>query len=374
MQKYMIFGPFLLALAVLQLSCFSTSALVGVPERPLDKLSEDELRSDVRKNLTLPKFEKVAKIPAGEGQPRLFFVNEQTGWMWREREVWKTVDAGKSWNSAFKFSENERIRIKDISFINEMKGWLATGTTLLSTSDGGLTWEQVPYFIRSRSFEIRSIAVRGQRLVIGGSIETTSRSNSARSIDGFNKAIFYSADMGATWNVAKLPLGKGSVRKVGFRDDGRLFAIGEISADIFVSYDGTAWTMERLNSPCIESDLQKGNESRPIELSIEGVSNVWISFDDGRIIFNDLSNYWCDRALPSDVWKADDKGLAYFQKLCFVNAHQGWGVKANGQLWETSTGGATWSSVSDNSMYGDIIRVGDKCLFAFDEELYRTTD
>lgn len=370
MHKYITVAFLLLVAVFFQLNCSLTSALEE-RENSSVHLSEDVSATDVQRNLFLQKLNKIGEIPVGKGQPRLFLLNEKTGWLCREKEVWKTLDGGKNWKSVFRFNESDSSRILDIAFINELKGWIVTDDGVLSTDDGGLIWSPVSFFRNlSESVITTSIAVRGQKVIVGGSRETVNEIKAERSIFAFDPAIFYSPDSGRTWGLAQMPQSKGSISKVGFREDGTLLAIGEISNDIFTSLDGFTWKRENLNSPCIDKELRHGNEYKPVSLSFDKAGNAWISYNDGRIIFSDHFGHWCDIALPGDVWKSDDEGLAYFEKLCFINSEEGLGIKANGQVWETTTGGAEWNLVSNEIRFGDIVLEENKCVLAFDDGLY----
>lgn len=70
------------------------------------------------------------------------FVNEQTGWMSSNYNIYKTTNGGEDWNLQYTHSQS----IIDIFFINNF-GWMtshsALGTDLYRTVDGGENWLQV---------------------------------------------------------------------------------------------------------------------------------------------------------------------------------------------------------------------------------------
>lgn len=58
------------------------------------------------------------------------------------KSVWKTQDAGESWNKIYQF-ENPG-EYPTLYFINEQTGWASAAEGLYKTVDGGLSWEKSP--------------------------------------------------------------------------------------------------------------------------------------------------------------------------------------------------------------------------------------
>jgi hypothetical protein len=89
----------------------------------------------------------------GEGQVKLFFINNDTGWFLlsnrlnnKNNKIYITDDGGNTWQLQFDKLYPASIGIQDIKFIDENYG-LACGNMglLLETSNGGETWSESLY-------------------------------------------------------------------------------------------------------------------------------------------------------------------------------------------------------------------------------------
>lgn len=76
----------------------------------------------------------------------IFFTNENTGYLVTQTQIFKTTDAGESWNQVY--SENN-VRFRAVAFIDSLNGFIgkifgngaSDSVKLLRTTDAGLTWE-----------------------------------------------------------------------------------------------------------------------------------------------------------------------------------------------------------------------------------------
>lgn len=81
------------------------------------------------------------KVPLKEMPISLFFLNEGLGWMVTNKGIWRTTEAGKSWEKLRK-SPSDILRVH---FVDEKTGWaVGSKKTVLETHDGGEEWTKLP--------------------------------------------------------------------------------------------------------------------------------------------------------------------------------------------------------------------------------------
>src|SRR6202008_1982617 len=80
------------------------------------------------------------------------FINENHGWVMSPHELYRTIDAGKTWEPLPQAPENDAFFVS-FYFVDESHGWLATqkhdykehygvgiSSVIMVTSDGGASW------------------------------------------------------------------------------------------------------------------------------------------------------------------------------------------------------------------------------------------
>ena len=79
-------------------------------------------------------------VPIREPGTSLFVLNETVGWMVGEQGLWKTVEAGRSWQRLTK--EKKMLRVW---FVDESRGWaVGRQKSVWETKDGGRRWTVLP--------------------------------------------------------------------------------------------------------------------------------------------------------------------------------------------------------------------------------------
>ncbi len=73
----------------------------------------------------------------------VFFSSAQNGWAWLSGQLYRTCDAGKSWQATASRGLPAGQTVQQLQFVGAATGWLLSGTTLFNTLDGGATWQQV---------------------------------------------------------------------------------------------------------------------------------------------------------------------------------------------------------------------------------------
>lgn len=76
----------------------------------------------------------------------VFFINENTGYLVTQTQIFKTTDAGKSWSGIYSESN---VRFRAVAFIDSLNGFIgkifgngvSDTVKLLRTTDAGLNWE-----------------------------------------------------------------------------------------------------------------------------------------------------------------------------------------------------------------------------------------
>ena len=76
-------------------------------------------------------------VPLKETALSMFFLDDGTGWMVGEKNLWKTEESGRSWRKINKTPPD----INRLWFISRERGWaVANQKQIFQTSDGGETW------------------------------------------------------------------------------------------------------------------------------------------------------------------------------------------------------------------------------------------
>ena len=80
-------------------------------------------------------------VPVKEPGHSLFFLNESVGWMVTSKNIWKTVESGRSWK---KIPKTPKL-VRRVHFLDEANGYALCGLkSVYTTADGGATWNLLP--------------------------------------------------------------------------------------------------------------------------------------------------------------------------------------------------------------------------------------
>jgi photosystem II stability/assembly factor-like uncharacterized protein len=129
------------------------------------------------------------------------FINSSTGWIAQGFTLWKTTDAGETWNSISTLpalAGNGYVR--SIEFINDTIGFYGTLITsndhahFFRTTDGGLTWTTINGLLLDFQDGICGIAHSGNTVIAAGAFSSTS------------PRFYKSSDAGVSWTSQDLSL------------------------------------------------------------------------------------------------------------------------------------------------------------------------
>ena len=70
----------------------------------------------------------------------IYFKNQNTGWLDAEQSIYKTDNAGETWQKLGKTFSDPRYPINTLQFTDDTHGWMCSYMYLNKTTDGGSTW------------------------------------------------------------------------------------------------------------------------------------------------------------------------------------------------------------------------------------------
>ena len=104
-------------------------------------------------------------------RPLLSFVTPKKGFAFARRRLWRTTDAGQSWQKVSDFDQpNPDLQLTSwskLQFVDEQHGWLVDVFGVWRTEDGGAHWQRV--FTTSDSTEVdelRQVSFRGSEQAV----------------------------------------------------------------------------------------------------------------------------------------------------------------------------------------------------------------
>lgn len=84
-------------------------------------------------------LDTIYHFPNVSATSSLFFLNDQQGWVMRQDGIYKTTDAGTTWNR----DTTLLTAYGSVDFIDTDNGYFSNYGTVNKTTDGGLTWQTV---------------------------------------------------------------------------------------------------------------------------------------------------------------------------------------------------------------------------------------
>jgi photosystem II stability/assembly factor-like uncharacterized protein len=217
-----------------------------------------------------------------------------------------------------------------VDAIDDLRAWALAATFLQRTTDGGLTWAiiNLPGVREARDFDFvdaqRGWMVAQADQIVGGCPD-------------YDEQIYRTTDGGQTWT----PLLTGStpwrcesgLRQVVFVDASHGWVVGR-NLLLRTSDGGLSWT----------------------SVDTTSARSTFIDFVDAQRGWRILVPFSPDEAY---VQRTSDGGVSWqtvlatstyfgpgYNALDFLNASEGWVAGAEGLLWYTKDGGATWSRTS----------------------------
>ncbi len=333
--------------------------------------------------------QRLGAVPSVIGPNRLFFMDEQHGWLADNQGLWMSSDGGRTWAVVY-FDKDITNGLDQIFFHNLKSGWLLRPSGLYKTDNGGKSWVQVLTPLEFPKGSISTFYFRRdgkEGWLAGGLYKKISLEESRNGPypnnlvveldDGYAvlyQAILHTKDGGETWQRQSLPAEVGRIHDVNFIDETHGVAFGSLG--IFFTTDGGArWNRALFKKDCVDAEFIKIPDSEPEFVAFAGNQFAWVSYNNGRIMkSDDAGQTWCDLLRPEEVWRAGEKGSAYLSKLHFVNPTQGWGLKANGTLYKTEDAGRTWTQLDFNgARVEDVQFFNDYGLAVTKAELFRIT-
>ncbi len=232
--------------------------------------------------------------------------------------------------------------------------WLLTPHKLLKTENGGVTWIEQPQPLPSYPVgDVRTIEflTDGKSGWVAGGIyrpvtENEKRFGLPRNISDppsntvLKPAVVHTEDGGKTWLRQSIPDNTGRIYALTFLNDQEGFAL-ESSGPFYTRDGGKVWRRSDFRRSCTDQKYLEGYDSPPIQVFFLDSRNAWLSFEDGRIAKStDGGASWCDLLAPNAL--KSDYYEKYFKKIHFIDRLSGFGLAADGLLYETKDGGKTW--------------------------------
>jgi photosystem II stability/assembly factor-like uncharacterized protein len=284
-------------------------------------------------------------LQAGNKAEMVYFFNHQLGWMVnRKREVWQTSDGGNAWTllaSLTKGGEDDYIiPLNDIWFIDSSHGWIIDSTSVWRTEDAGRSWER--YYPTNNSQGVNE-------LIYCGRFATTKNGW----LGGDHGVIFITSDGGRTWLAKELASADISFSDTGIVDSSYGWLVAT-DGTLYSSKDqGKTWTAQ--------SNALNDDSHVVLSASFISKTDGWAvgRTPSSRLPDRDApSGQQPGLAFRTvnggESWRAItiEKPETIYWRVCFINKDQGW-ITGTNQLYRTNDGGNTWSVSLHNATSSD---------------------
>jgi photosystem II stability/assembly factor-like uncharacterized protein len=248
---------------------------------------------------------QILKRPTEDNLRDIFFVDEKTGWLVCERNIFqgtdeartyllKTTDGGATWTPVQIGAGAMNASLVRIVFADALHGWtFGELGALFATEDGGATWKRQPLPTRF--------------LILGGAFSSEFQG----ALVGANQTLLFTEDGGANWRASRLRLSADE-------------AAGAAKSDVAAK------------NSFAEQNLRSRAQPRLNAVSFADPHNGWAVGGGGAILTTvDGGRVWYKQRSGVDADLLDVK---------FVDAREGWAVGADGVILHTTDGGANWEA------------------------------
>lgn len=307
---------------------------------------------------------------------RLFFVNENTGWVYSgnsfESTLNKTTNGGGNW-----YVQNHPLTsLVSLDFIDPNTGYCTGYNNSMTTTNGGENWTIIPMYNNNRDVKV----LNGSTAIIaGGRNAIVKTSNSGANWDNISKVVgtnisvkFFDANTGYISGengvFARSTNGGNSFQKIrtGTLENLRLHFLNVNSGWLLTAKNkimkttsgGATWEVYDLNTP-----------RNLFNMYFEDPNNGWIAGDSGMVMHTTNGGMnWSIKStgVPFSIYKIvrfQNQNLAAItsDSLIMMSTNSGNSWFARSFLWQDS--------------FTDICITGVNSAFAFSEySIYKTTD
>ncbi|MCX6162718.1 MAG: YCF48-related protein [Ignavibacteriae bacterium] len=303
--------------------------------------------------ITISNFE----IP--EYLTKIQFINENTGWVFNNNYIYKSINGGYNWSLIFQYSANP---MNDFFFVNANTGFFSTYGGIYNTTNGGNNWLQLlypytlygsylPYLLYFRNDLVGWAAgcegifkttnggtnwncIEPQLTAIGGNFSFI---NNQTGYTGFLKT----TNAGSNWFIY-------SQENIYFRDHG-------IHSTCFLNENTGFLSTAELNYPIGYRQViyKTTNGGTSFTKKLSG-SVSWDNFSCLYFI-NDFTGW---AAGTADVYKSTNTGENWsiastiasgiVENIKFFNLNTGFASTSAGDILKSSDGGTNWSVMQTN--------------------------
>lgn len=333
-------------------------------------------------------LEKMGDLPAAIGdrsRVRVQFVSEEVGWLSIDKELWGTIDGGKTWERLFTAPDlgaDKESLIGRFQFQNEDAGWMIASFKLYRTSDRGKTWTQVPTPASSdlgvgRSAGVSEVAVLndgrhawvvvdGYRSLLKGENRYGEYHQQYSTADGkkvLASRIYYTEDGGRSWSHQPLSSRAGKVFRIDALDRQHAWAS---------SLEGMFYFQQGRWMPLANDTADPRNfglvNSLSVSVSAPSEAPDRILFVDSRVGWLANRNGYLGKSLDGGRTWTDvtrelggegiDRGPGPSldgMKVQFYDRSYGWAIDGDGKLVTSFDGGVSWRVIDETEPWLDIM-------------------
>lgn len=303
---------------------------------------------------TRPVLQKLSNISPSDGESVIQFVSENQGWLAKGKNLWRSSDGGKSWQSIYSGdpSWEQFASISNLQFVDNQLGWMTVAPQgIYKTVDGGKTWKKQPDPIPDLVYQSIHFSSDGARGWIAGTVlkpppreyaDKTPRSDEY-------PVILSTVNGGRTWGKQIVPNTRGIV-SFNFSTGNQAWALGWPGLFRLDTTKGTLAEVDFVKSNCPQYRLLEAveieNPHLQTALYFLDTEQGWLGFRNGYIAkTTDGGKTWCDLLDPKDIWP-EFSWDTHWQSIYFANAESGWALGADGALYRSTDGGKKWSKVA----------------------------
>lgn len=284
----------------------------------------------------------------------VFFVDGRRGWAAGGKgALLATEDGGASWRARRPAITEDTLR--DIFFVDEQTGWVVCErdlfrlktkeeqrSYLMKTGDGGRTWARVE--VAGADVDARLVGVRFAGREHGWAF-------------GELGALYATSDGGQTWARQRVPTNR-LLLGAAFLDESRGWLVGAGATALYTADGGATWregTVSGLPARFARREAaagppRAGQSATPaLVRAVSALSPVRVN----AVFFVDARRGWAVgagglvlvTANGGRTWGAQESGVeSDLYDVKFFDEREGWAVGGEGATLYTADGGATWSA------------------------------